>query len=68
MSRVFTAGNYFELPDASGLSLPIGPPGLTFFLWLKYDVTGDCELAPRILQVSRRWPSEDAIYSPYRVG
>jgi len=36
MSRVFTAGNYFELPDASGLSLPIGPPGITFVLWSKF--------------------------------
>jgi hypothetical protein len=43
MSRLFTAGNHFELPDASGLSLPIGPPGLTFFVWVKFDVTGTPE-------------------------
>ena len=41
MSRIFTAGNNFHLPDASVLSLPIGSPGVTFAAWFKFNVTGD---------------------------
>jgi hypothetical protein len=40
MSRIFTSGNNFYLPDASVLSLPIGPPGVTFAAWIKFNVTG----------------------------
>jgi hypothetical protein len=43
MSRVLSPGNYFELPDASVLSLPV-QAGLSITAWVKYDVTGDLSL------------------------